>query len=266
MEIRDRNIFLKYFEIYLARLKIALKTSVEYKAQMYSMLIFDTVLFFVMIFFYTTFLGGIGFEILGWGFPEFVLLYCFNLLGGKFLWLSNLYGFSHRLLSGEINQYLVRPVSCFIMSSSKLINGQNFVSMVLLFSFTIFWLFYHSFSNIFFVLSLMFLGWVFYSLFYLLFDSLSFFIKNTEFITYSFKIFDYRLQAYTPAFFRDFKFFRLLSIFPCVLYSYLPIEVARGNFIVLDLYLIPVLMVMIFMTFTIYLLWKFGLKRYEGFD
>lgn len=254
------------FGVFFERFKMSLKQAFEYKANFYAMILFDFVLFFTSMFFYSVFLGDVGKDILDWGNNEFVLLFCFGLLSGKFLWFFNLFEFSERLLSGELNLYLVRPINSFFMASLKFMSGHNIISGAILLIFTVFWLIFKDFHNLFFVILLMFIGWIFFSLLYLFADSFAFVFKNVEFVRVPLTRMNSILQFHTIAFFEKTSFVKVLAMFPCVLYSYIPIEVARGNFSVLYYYGPSILISMFCLVVGIFLLWKFGLKNYEGYN
>jgi len=257
--------FVKLFNVWRVRFLLSLKQIKEYKANFLSVLLFDSILFFSTMLFYIIFLGDVSSDILGWGFNEFVLLFCFGLLGGKFTWMFNLFGFSGRLLSGELNLYLVRPVNVFFMAATNKMSGANFVTSVFLFVFSMIWLLVREFEHLFLVVVLMVFGWVMYSTLYCFMDSISFFLKNNTFIAAPLKRVNYMLQFYTISFFENSSVVKVFALFPCVMYSYIPIEVARGNLEVLNLYLLPLILSFIGMSLSIYFMWKFGLKNYEAF-
>jgi len=257
--------FVKLFNIWFVRFLLSLKQIKEYKANFLSVLLFDLILFFSTMLFYTIFLGDVSSDILGWGINEFVLLFCFGLLGGKFTWMFNLFGFSGRLLSGELNLYLVRPVNAFFMAATSKMSGANFVTSVFLFLFSLIWLFINDFKYILLVVVLMVFGWFMYSTLYCFMESISFFLKDNTFIMGPLKRVNYMLQFYTISFFENSRAVKVFALFPCVLYSYIPIEVARGNLEVLNLYLLPLVLSFLGMVLSIYFMWKFGLKNYEAF-
>lgn len=264
-KFRKRNFFEKYSEVFFTKCKLALKENKEYKAQFWSVVLFDLILVCVILIFYTIY-GNLINSILNWNLIDFFLLFCFQLLAGKFFWMHNLRFFSQRLLQGELNLYLVRPINSFFISSIKFISGSNILTGIVLFVITIGTIFTNSYENILLSILIWFLGSIYYLIFVDFLYSFGFFIKESNFLV---DLFNYELnfaiESYTPKMFENSLFKYIAFLLPSAIYGFFAVEALKGRFDLL-MYFLPYILISFFiMLFGVILMWHYGLKKYEAF-
>ena len=264
-KFRKRNFFQKYSEVFFTKCKIALKENKEYKAQFWSVVLFDLILVFVILLFFE-FYGKLVFEILNWSIFDFFLLFCFQLLAGKFYWMHNLRFLSQRILQGELNLYLIRPVNTFFLTSIKFISGSNIITGVILLIVTIFAIFIGNYQNIILAVIILVLGSIYFVIFIDFLYSFAFFIKESMFLV---QIFNHQLnmniQHFTPKLFEMSIFKWVAFLLPSAIYGFFAVQALKNEFTLL-LFFLPYLLISFFiMLFGVILMWHYGLKKYEAF-
>ena len=264
-KFRKRNIFQKYSEVFLTKCLIAMKENKEYKAQFWSVLLFDIILVFVILLFFE-FYGKLVFEILNWSLLDFFILFCFQLLAGKFYWMHNLRFLSQRILQGELNLYLVRPINTFFLTSIKFISGSNIITGVILLIITIFSVFIGNYQNMIYSFIILILGSIYFLIFIDFLYSFAFFIKDSKFLV---EIFNHELnmniQHYTPKLFERTSFKWIAFLLPSAIYGFFAVEALKNEFTLL-LFFLPYIIISFFiMFFGIIVMWHYGLKKYEAF-
>jgi ABC-type uncharacterized transport system permease subunit len=106
---------------------ISMKTSKEYKLNTYFMITFDIVLVLAKLLSFYIILSIVG-DVIQWTILDYFIWYVLILIYWKFLWMHNLRGFSNVLLKGDMNQYLMRPISPYLQITSNKMSFPNFVS------------------------------------------------------------------------------------------------------------------------------------------
>ena len=131
-----RNIDYFFTRIFLSKQKMK-----EYKADFWSMMFFDTILLISFMIAYIV-IGNLLSTVLNWNIGDFFLMFCFVLLGWKILWIHSLRGFSSRLLNGDLNIAIVKPLNVYFNITTEQINFQNIISGIGLFLIAIVYIIY----------------------------------------------------------------------------------------------------------------------------
>jgi len=91
-------------------------------------------------------------------------------------------------------------------------------------------------------------------------------MKSNEFLINLFnKQLNFTIEEYTPRLFLETKFKWIAFLLPGSIYGFFTIESLKNNYEIL-LYFLPYLLLSFsIMTIGIYLLWHYGLKKYEAY-
>jgi len=254
-----RNLDYLFILYYLSKQKMK-----EYKIDFFSMMFFDFFLLTTYMISYFV-IGGLVFSFLHWNIGDFFLLFCFTLLAWKILWVWGLRNFAFKLLKGNINVYLLRPINIYFSASVEGINFQNLISGLGLFIIAIIYIIY---SKIYIHYLLAFFIFIFGCTFLMVFvnflESFAFIFKKNEFLQNIFVMSDEVVSIYTPKTFESSSFRILFYLFPAA-FGYFMVEVLNNRLEQFYYYLPYLILIFIFLSFGIYLLWYYGLKNYEGF-
>lgn len=263
IKFRKRNIFQKYWEIYYEKMIISFKKNKEYRINFWMMNLFDVVtLFSFMAMYYV--IGNLMYDTIKWDMIDFFIYFCLNLISWKMLWQHNLRNFSKRLLQGELNQNLLRPVNSYFLSSIEDLSASNFITGIMLLI-VVFYIAVFKYVNIFFAVFLMIFSWFYFMAWANFLDSFAFFAKGIE----VFKEIPYKLNTavdrYTPKLFEGVSFFELVIIMPVTIHAFFVVEMFNGRVDVLSEYYILILGSFLMLILGIFLLWYYGLKKYEAY-
>ena len=247
------------------KIRVALKVLFEYKANLYSVFIFDFFLVFAYGFFYFIF-GEFIFEILGWSNYDFILYFIAVFLSSKCKWGLSLMFFSSRLLNGKLNTLLTKPVNPYFYQTLFYDRGgSNIIYVPFLFVvFFIVSLFlnYNIYLSLISMLVIL-LGILLEILVINFLESLAFFIKKNEFLVNLFLNVLFFNETYTPKLMASMT--NLFYLLPTSIYGFFVIELLNNRY---DLFLTLLpwfILSCVVLSVLIKLLWVFGLKRYEAY-
>ena len=255
-----------HFNFFIEKNIISKQASKEYKINFYFMLLFDIILFFTTTTFFYVMLPFINL-VLDWTIYDLILVYWLELLTWKILWSHNLRGWNNRLLNGELNNYITKPINPYFGATSQLMSWPNTLTGFFILFGSLFFMFTHqNYIYPFFGFLVFLFGVFMFILYFNFFYSLNFFIKDTNNYIYNLSrmpegiVFDY-----TPKFFESYKFGFFFFLVPSAIIGFFTIEVLRGNFDYFNIFYLPILCLFFLLILGTYLLWKFGLKKYEAF-
>ncbi|MCA9459381.1 MAG: ABC-2 family transporter protein [Nanoarchaeota archaeon] len=254
----------KHWIFFLAKIKLSFKTGKEYKANFWSMIIFDiTILLSYMILF--SMINQLSSDYLDWEYKDFLILFFLNLLMWKFLWLHNLRNFGVRLLRGELNISRTKPINTYFMTTSNYINSQNIISGLFLFLIILFSMFYFNYSNQFLTLILILFSFLYFVVFFNFFNSIYFFMKSGHFFTELFFRANSVVKIFSPKVFDKLSIFWIFYLLPTTINGFFVIEMLNGRIGDFLFFLPFILISFVIFIFGIYLMWHYGLKNYEGY-
>lgn len=248
-------------DVIYTKFKLGLLENREYKINFFMVLLFDfsviiVLLLFLLILEQTS-------SVANWSVLQYFLFIVSTLFAGKFYFGLTFRDFNRILLSGEFNMYVAKPVHPFSFLLAKNLNGANSLSLLIivfpLISIVLFFFEYTLFAWMILVLG------VFQALVYFwLIELTAFVFKNNYFISYPMKRTLYFFEDYVPLFFQNTRFFAALAFIPSVIYSYLVVAVASGNFEHLYFLYISTIMMVLFSVLCV-MMWKRGVKKYEAY-
>lgn len=261
-EFVNRDSFSKHIDIFITKVQIALKENTEYKINLWSAIITNIIYFSVIMIFYTA-ISPLLEEILGWTIIDFSLYLSMGLLLGKFQGIFTLKFLQRVLLKGDFNSILCKPVNSFFYFSTQF-RGMilvtlsifimiNFILILLYYNLSFLFLFYFLFSI------------VYTSLFFSLFMSTAFFMKENSLFLNIPRQLNNRIKEFTPKAFENYSFANLIYILPTASTSFILVEFLRENLEYLDIILKIVFPSFIVIVFGTYIMWHFGLKKYEAY-
>jgi ABC-type uncharacterized transport system permease subunit len=257
----QRSSFRKHLDVLVAKIKIALKENKEYKANLWGVILSDFFVFgsYVVFFFIYNVIVG---DILDWDNLDFLVYLMLLFLAGKIMWSFSLIHFGIFLLNGGLNNYLVRPVNSYFMSSLNHLMGATFPTALMMLAGLVVFLSFGSYGDYVLSFFLFFFGVLFYILFVNFFYSVAFFMKRGEFIGNLFnRNVLFVVEDFTPKMFGSVFFYLL----PPAVYGYFVIESLKGNFEIFLFYFYFIMGLVFLLVLGTFLLWHYGLKRYEGF-
>jgi ABC-type uncharacterized transport system permease subunit len=263
---KKRTTFQKYKEIFLAKIKIALKENKEYKAMLWSLIILDVMFFLSYMIFYN-FYGGLIFEFLSWSSFDYVTFFLIILTLSKLKHMFSLKMFSKFLLRGDLNLYLTKPYNLFFSQAIRPLTGAGIVSYIFcVFVCFLLILFYENFESLGLILFIFLFGSFFELLFHNFLFSFAFFIKKNDFLLCEPML---RLEIigekFTPKIFEKMPIFNFFAIMPTVFAGYFIIEILKGGKTEFLYYFPYVILVCIFLGLGLHIVWTQGLKRYEAY-
>lgn len=263
----EKNNLKKYIDIYKEQILIRVKVFLEYKINFWMMNFFDIISLSTYILFYSTLMTLIG-DLIQFTITEFILFWFLHLLAWKMLWIHNLREFNYRLLKGEINDHLVRPVNTYFLSSIKLFSGNNFISLFYVIPIVIGLIFYNNYELKYIILGLglLIFSWFYFIISFNFIESTAFFIKQNSFIRNPFHNIDSTLFKYTPKTFENSSFKDIVYLFPVSVQTFLVIYTLKGNTDLLFHYFPYIFLSFVILVFGTIKIWELGLKKYEGFN
>lgn len=259
---RQRNRLIKHLEILLIKINLALKENKEYKINLWNAFIINIIYVLVMSIFYIS-INPLLEGIISWSNQDFLLFLLLHLFMGKFLIIFSIKGLRFFLLSGEFNVILNKPINTFFHISTQF-SGPVFLIFVTLFIITSIAIILEYMKNVFLFLLFFVLSSVYLVIFFSFFNSFAFFIKNDSFMQEIPRKINNRLKEFTPNVFQKTSIYEYLFIFPSVFGSFILVEILKGKTYFFS-YLYIVIISFFILSFGTYLLWKYGLKKYEAF-
>lgn len=259
--------YLNYFYEYTLREFKYLK---EYKTNLFLAILTNAAYTFTFALLYVVFANEF-FEIFNWGYKEFLFFNFnagfFSVFAGSFWFGSNL---KRKLLNGELNIYLTKPMPIFwqyfFHTSFLFIAVSSLFHFLGIMLFFIFDIIEFNFLNFLIVFIFSFMSSFFYVLVYRMFDSISFFIKDNKVFFDNYHAISSIFSNYSAHIYTNFL--KYVSLFFAVAYfgSYAT-QFYFGN---IDLYqllllFLNLLLLSLILILVIYLLWYYGLKKYEAF-
>lgn len=248
----------------IARFKLAFKENSEYKVNLYSAIAINMMMIFVALLFFSVYINFSG-VILNWNYTDFILYSFIVLAGSKTYHIFAIKHFKTQLLRGHLNNGLIRPVNVYIFHSLFYLMGPVLIIFPFLILVIATMIIYYSYVNvILFVLFFLF-TLIYCSFFYSFFSSLAFFIKENDFlVTLSINT-NHTVEIYTPKMFQTLSTI-FIYLFPSALFGYVSIEILKGTTDLLFSLVPYILASFLFLTISIYFIWKIGLKKYEAFN
>ena len=256
------KVIIKYLNILKEQFFIALKEIKEYKSNSYSVLFIDVFVLLIYIAFFSVYQSVAG-DFLDWNTYDFILYYLIMLIEWKIVWLFGLINLRPKLIRGDFNIVLNKPINPFIYFSLKTMNGATvFTIPPLILSITLM-MYWGDYNNFFISSLLIFLGSFYFMFMYNLFESMAFIMKENGFLINVMQRTNSTVKRFTPLAFDGLKV-NVFYLMPGAVSGYFSLSVLKGNFIFLE-YLVYILFsISIIIIFTIFL-WHYGLKRYEAF-
>jgi hypothetical protein len=254
--MKKEILFMK--EIYVQ----AFKQIKEYPANFFSIFYLDITIIIVYLIFYSVF-QEIANLFLDWTYLDFILFLISISLITKSMYFFIILGLKDKLLSGELNIWRCKPIHPFIGISSRSKDGAIYTTFIFV-PFLVFFYFYGDYQNSSLGLILLIFSLVYYVIYIDFLESIAFFIKeNTPFIRIG-KDVAYLNEKFTPKVFEN-TLFSFLFYLPTALFGYFFIEFLNGREYIIVNYLHGILISFLLFLSGTFLLWHYGLKKYEAF-
>jgi ABC-type uncharacterized transport system permease subunit len=251
------------YQIIIERIKQVMKANKEYKVNFYSILFFDIILLGTYLLFYQIYSKFVG-EIIGWNSYDFILYYFALYFGSKGKWLFSLQYFTQRLLRGDLNTILTKPVNPFLFENLKIVNGPTLILMPISFLLFLIVAIKGNYSNIFLGSLILIFGTILEIIMINFLESLAFFIKNNRFLLEMFFHTIYINEEYTPKVFE--KISNLFYLLTTSIYGYFVVEILKSKFNLFIKFIPLILIFYSIIVFLTFIIWKIGLKKYEAYS
>jgi ABC-type uncharacterized transport system permease subunit len=259
----QKNSFQRSLNFLREAFVISMKISKEYKLNTYFMIIFDIVLVLAKLLSFYIILSIVG-DVIQWTILDYFMWYVLILIYWKFLWMHNLRGFANILLKGDMNQYLMRPISPYLQVASNKMSFPNFVSGFILLICVYLVGIYQGYTNFLLGSLILSIGLISFIIIRNLFEAFSFIGKNLNFISNIYDQFDSMILRFTPKLFSETIFRGAAFLFTAV-YGYFFVEILKGNFLEFNIYFKYLLILTLFFLIIFIFMWKKGLEKYEAF-
>jgi hypothetical protein len=200
---------------------------------------------------------------LPWSAKDFAVFFLGTLVGTKFCYWFWIRYFSRVLLSGDLNSLRTKPINPFV-SVSMLRKDSAIYSTWVVFAIVLWVMFSFDFQNQFLALVLLFFSVLYYVVFMDFFQSTAFFIKENAFLIYTTNQVTFLNEQFTPKVFEKSPLW-FLFIIPTALSGYFFVEVLNSRFEELLFYLPYILGTFVVFALGTYLLWHYGLNKYEAY-
>ena len=240
----------------------AFKQIKEYPINFFSVVYFDISLTGVYLFFYSI-IQSLSVNFLNWTYLDFILLYVTIQMVNKATYFFILRGLNKQLLSGELNVWKCKPISPFIGMSSRAKDGAIFTTLLFIPFFIVLYI-YGSYQNLLLGILLLLFGLVYYTIYSDFFESIAFFIKQNNFIIRISKDVAYLNDRFTPKVFEGSRL-NFLFYLPTALFGFYFIEVVNNRFDYLIQHISGILISFLLFVIGTYIMWYYGLKKYEAF-
>lgn len=249
---------------------IKLKSINEYRSNLYLNLLAN--LGYTITLFATYFILQSNFEnIFYWNIYEFVFFFLFlEIFLFIFVpWFRYLYKY---LLSGDFNQFLIKPINPFLNYAFTANKFFDMLAAILyVFYIIIFMIFFiPEFYPLKFIIVVLFgiIGGSMYASINCLFDSLGFFMKNNRQLKSTYFSSTNFFSSYPSSFFKNSNLYYIIIFMANTYYAswttdYYFNYISLSEFLIL---FIPCFLIITICIISSYFLWKFGLKKYEGYN
>lgn len=256
----------RLFNYLKERIIISLKSFVEYKGNFYSILISDLFTYIITLIFYFVYINLSGNSFLDWNlvnFLTFLLLVKFSLRFNNLFYFT---GFSKRLLNGDLNSKLIRPIPTYFSMILNLSSGKvimTLISFVLL----LIILLYSNLENYFLAFLVWSIGFIGSTFLVNTFEISSFFLKGNIGLPFMKNEIEIISKNFTYAPFENqFLISKVLFLFlPQSLIAYLTLNILLGEISYFSIYFMPLLFYSTIIILFHFIIWKYGLKKYEAF-
>lgn len=245
-------------EIYIQ----AFKQLKEYPVNFWSLLYFDIIISVVYLFFYVI-MQDITFIFLNWTYFDFIVFYLSISLITKATYFFQIRAFNLKLLGGDLNVWRTKPINTFLATSLQNKDSGIYTTFIFV-PIILFFILWGDFQNYLLAFFILLFSLLYYIVFLDFFESIAFIIKENNFLIRMSKDIHYLNEKYTPKVFEN-SFLFFLYFLPTALFGYFFIEVLNGRTGDFFNYFIGILTTFLFFILGLYLLWKYGLKRYEAF-
>ena len=245
------------------------RTVMEYKTNFWSSIIIQVFFLGTYVLFFEAMTRNFG-DIIGWNIWDFllflVLVDTIWVLSGVVFWSKSLF---HSIISGELNNYLMRPINIFLGFNFSRLDIGGLVMFAMNFVYILYYIVSQDVSLFslalgVFIMSLIVLVLL---LFIWFVESLNFFYKGLSMgINEIIGNFVGIAQNYPYQYFKSFEYKLLLFFFPIFFVSSLVIPIFKGDSISnIGLQLSILGGFIVFYSFFTFLFWKLGIRRYEAF-
>lgn len=250
----------------ITKLYLCLKSLKEYKIDLYFSLISNFVFLIVYYVFYIIFFNFIG--ILNWNNSDYLLFFVACWIGSLNSLNFSLRNFHKTLLEGNLNRYLCIPINKYLGACLDTTSGKNLFTVILnviVFVLIVFFVKYNVFLLLFSLL-LLFVGSFSFAIITNFIFVFSFYFKGIHLLYNSFfKEVIYLNEKFTPVLFEKNIFKSFFYMLPSAFYGYFVIEVLKGNFDKLLVYLPYFIILNLLLIILTYLIWKKGIMKYEAY-
>ena len=263
---KRQNNFQRHFDYFKERIIISVKSFIEYKGNFYSIFISEVFTYIITLVFYFVYIDLSENSFLDWNllnFLIFLLLVKFSLRFNNLFYFS---GFSKKLLNGDLNSKLLKPISPYFAMILNLASGKIVMTSIT-FILLVIILLYSNFENYFLALLIWIIGFIGSTFLVNTLAILSFFLKGNIGLPFIKNEVEMISKNFTYAPFENqFLISKILFLFlPQSLIAYLTLNILLGKIIYFSIYFIPVLFYSIIIILFHLFLWKIGLKKYEAF-
>ncbi len=242
-EINKINTFRKHINFMKEIYSQAFKQIKEYPANFFSVFYFDIILTLVYLLFYNIF-QDISKEFLSWSYYDFILFYVSISLITKATYWFRLRYFNLKLLNGDLNIWISKPINPFLALSLRDKDSAIYTTFIFI-PILLILLFFGEYSNYLFSFLILFFGLIYYVFFISFFQSFAFFIKDISFIVSVSNQLHYLNEQFTPRVFRD-SILWFLYLLPNALIGYFYIEILKNNFLEFYYYFFGILFTFLF--------------------
>jgi len=176
--------FKKNLNFILAKIIIGLKENKEYKINLYSAIIVNLVVVLIYLIFFMIFNKNFP-EVLNFTRYDFLVYGFLILSGSKIYHIFVLKYFSKKLLRGDLNLILTKPINPFLFSIFSSFRGPVIIVFPMLLLITLLLIYFGDYSIINYIPAILFFifSCIYYMIFFNIFESLAFFIKENYFFT-----------------------------------------------------------------------------------
>ncbi len=254
----------KYLKVFIYKYLEALLTIREYPYNFLIHFFVDILTYILMVIFYLVFREFIG-NLVNWTLFDFfvytVLIYTIH----KFSNLFSLLKLKSLILSGKLNKFLFLPINTYFYTCLNSMKERRVITTILNFIILIILILYGNYFNLI-LFALFFIFSIFYFLFfYNLFYVLDFWLfGNNPFYDIFLKTEEIN-KRFLPVIFSEYRFGSLFLFLPTSISGYFIFEILKGNLIIIN-YLYLIIIIFIFLVVLNFLLWHYGLKKYEAFN
>lgn len=257
--------FKKHLNLILIKFKLAFKTDLEYKINIWMMLFETTVLILIYSLFYSTY-NSFTKEIIPWTQTDFILLLFLLITAGQIMWSFSITKFQNYLLNGQLNKSLIRPINPYIDTINMNTRGATMIIFPILASITLIIILTNNYSNHILALINFIIGTIFYIIFFSCIYSLTFFLKTGNTIAETIRRVGYTSDEFTPKIFETTIFRNFFYLLPSSIAGYFTIEILNNRIELISKFQPIIFLIIIIFIIILYLLWHFGLKKYEGYN